>query len=80
MGQGSATIALTYLELAAFGFGMGGCWAGYFNAAAQAYPKMIEALGLPEGHACMGAMMLGYSQVKYQRIPLRNEPKVSFRS
>lgn len=79
MAQGSATIALTYLELAAFGMGLGACWAGYFSAAAQVFPEMAEALALPEEHGCFGAMMIGHSQVKYKRIPPRNVPRIQWR-
>ena len=50
MAPATCTIALTYLELAATGMGLGGCWAGYFNAAATNYPPLLTALGLPEGH------------------------------
>jgi nitroreductase/NAD-dependent dihydropyrimidine dehydrogenase PreA subunit len=73
------TIALTYLELATPAFGLGACWAGYFNAAANNWPPMAEALDLPKGHVSFGAMMVGHSKFKYQRLPLRNEPVVSWR-
>ena len=73
------TIALTYLELAATAFDLGACWAGYFNAAANFWPPMAEALDFPEGHVSFGALMVGYPKFKYQRVPLRNEPKISWR-
>lgn len=73
------TIALTYLELAACAFDLGACWAGYFNLAANSWPPMAQALDLPEGHVSFGAMMVGYPKFKYQRIPLRNEPRISWR-
>ncbi len=75
----ACTIALAYLELAASAFGLGACWAGYFNAAANIWPPMVEALELPAQHASFGAMMVGYPKFKYQRLPLRNEPKISWR-
>jgi hypothetical protein len=40
---------------------------------------MAEALDLPEGHVSFGAMMVGHSKFKYQRLPLRNVPVVSWR-
>lgn len=73
------TIALTYLELAAATFGLGACWAGYFNIAANSWPPMAQALELPEGHVSFGAMMVGYPKFKYQRLPLRNEPMIGWR-
>jgi nitroreductase/NAD-dependent dihydropyrimidine dehydrogenase PreA subunit len=75
----ACNIALTYLELAAYSMGLGACWAGYFNAAAGSYPPMIEALKLPQGHQCFGAMMVGYPKYEFRRIPLRNSPSVAWR-
>ncbi len=77
--QTSCTIALTYLELAAFSYGLGTCWAGFFNAAANFYPPMMEALDLPDGHQCFGAMLVGYPRFTYHRIPLRKKAVVTWR-
>lgn len=77
--QNDCTIALTYLELAAYSLGLGSCWAGYFRAAAAAFPPMIEALGLPEGHQVYGAMMIGYPRYQFKRIPLRNKLSILWR-
>jgi nitroreductase/NAD-dependent dihydropyrimidine dehydrogenase PreA subunit len=77
--QTDGVIALTYLELAAYSLGLGACWAGFFQFAAASYPPMLEALQLPEGHQCLGAMMIGYPKYKLSRIPLRNEPKIIWR-
>ncbi|OPX86483.1 MAG: Coenzyme F420:L-glutamate ligase [Pelotomaculum sp. PtaB.Bin104] len=75
----SCTIALTYLELAAFSTGLGACWAGFFNAAANFYPPMTEALRLPNGHQCFGAMLVGYPRYQYHRIPSRKKAVVTWR-
>lgn len=75
----ACTIALTYLELAAYSMELGACWAGYLGIAALAFPPLVQALNLPEGHQVFGAMMLGYPKFKYQRIPLRKEPVVIWR-
>lgn len=75
----SCTIALTYLELIAHGHGLGACWAGFFNAAANFYPPMQQALALPEGHATFGAMMLGQPNERYWRLPVRKTPDVIWR-
>jgi len=79
MAPTSSTIALAYLELAAIGMGLGCCWAGFFNAAATIFPPMMEALNLPEGHQCMGSMMVGYPKFKYHRLPLRKPPEINWR-
>jgi len=74
-----APIAMTYLELAAYGLGLGACWAGWFQAAAVLYPPMAEALHLPDGHMSLGAMMIGYPKHHYARIPLKKEPSIIWR-
>ena len=79
MAQSSCTIALTYLELAATAMELGGCWAGYFNAAASTFLPMQQALGLQEGHQCYGAMMLGYPKFRYHRMPERKTPSITWR-
>jgi nitroreductase/NAD-dependent dihydropyrimidine dehydrogenase PreA subunit len=75
----SSIIALTTLELAAYSFGLGTCWAGYFYAAANFYPPMIEALHIPHNHQCFGALMIGYPKFQYYRIPLRKKPSIILR-
>ena len=75
----ACTIALTYLELASTTMGLGTCWAGYFNAAATSFAPMQEALSLPKNHQAFGSMMVGYSKYRYQRMPSRKEPKITWR-
>lgn len=77
--QSASTIALTFLDLAAPSFGLGACWAGYFNYAATFWPPLQKALALPEGDVSLGAMMVGYPKYKYKRLPLRNDPPIAWR-
>jgi nitroreductase/NAD-dependent dihydropyrimidine dehydrogenase PreA subunit len=77
--QAASTIALTYVELAAPSFGLGACWAGYFNAAANFWAPMKEALRLPDGHVSFGAMMIGHPKFRYHRLPSRNAARISWR-
>ena len=79
MAPQTCTIALAYLELAATGMGLGGCWAGYFNAAMNSFPPMKKALGLPDGHQSFGAMMLGTPKFRYHRLPARKTPSITWR-
>ena len=79
LAQENSAIALTYLELAAYSQGLGTCWAGYLMAAASSFPALINALALPGGHRCFGAMMVGYPKHEFKRIPLRNEPPIIWR-
>jgi hypothetical protein len=59
--------------------GLGACWAGYFNLAANVWPALKDALALPEGHAPFGTMLVGRPTYRYQRLPLRNEPQIIWR-
>lgn len=72
-------IALTTLEMAAHGLGLGACWAGYFMAAAGAYEPVKELLGLPEDHRVYGALMLGLPRFRYRRVPPRDAARVSWK-
>ncbi len=72
-GQAGA-IALTYLELAAAGRGLGACWAGYVMMAVNADASLKEYVGLRKRHSCCGAMLLGYPAYPYHGY-LRNPAK-----
>jgi len=73
-------IALAYLNLAADSLGLGCCWNGFFTAAANNFPPMIKAIGLPEGQQLHGSLALGYPKYKYHRIPMRNPANVTWHS
>ncbi len=75
MGAEDGALALGYMELYAQVLELGACWGGYFYSAVNWHPPLFKALGLPESHRAYGAMMVGYPQLKYQRLPVRNEPK-----
>lgn len=75
----AATIALTYLDLAAHAMGVGTCWGGYFNMAAGLWPPLQEALALPSGETPLGTMMVGYARYRYQRLAARRTPSIQWR-
>lgn len=79
LAQVDSTIALSAFDLAAPTVGLGTCWAGFFSMAAAQWPPLQEALALPEGHACFGALMVGYPKLEYHRLPTRKEATVSWR-
>jgi len=54
-----AVIAAAWLELAAHGAGLGACWCGYVHLAAGRDPGVRAVLGLEDGMAAHGALMLG---------------------
>jgi Nitroreductase len=76
--QAACTIALTYLELAAFSMKMGACWAGFVTAAAASFPPLIKELSLPEENRVYGTMLLGYPQYAYHRIPPRIPARITW--
>jgi nitroreductase len=78
-GAEDGALALSYFELFAPALGLGSCWGGCFYSAVNAYPPLFEALDLPVDHRAFGAVMVGYAKLKYQRLPLRNEPRVNWK-
>jgi nitroreductase/NAD-dependent dihydropyrimidine dehydrogenase PreA subunit len=72
----SCTIAATYLELAAFGFGLGACWAGYVYMAINASEEIKKFIGLSSDKMAGAVMMIGHPKHRYSRIPLRNPARV----
>jgi len=72
----SCTISATYLELAAFGFGLGACWAGYVNIALNMSDDVRKVSGLSNRALAGAVMMVGHPKYRYSRIPFRNIPKV----
>ncbi len=77
--SGACTIAGAHLELLAASFGLGACWAGYFNLAATSYAPLRQALGVPEDRQPCGALMIGYPKYRYRRVPARREANVVWR-
>ena len=69
---------LTFLELAAYARGLATVWVGFLMAAFELWPPLAEAVGLPEGQAIYADMGIGYPKNAYRRIPLRNEPQISW--
>jgi nitroreductase/NAD-dependent dihydropyrimidine dehydrogenase PreA subunit len=78
MAKPACTIAMSYLELAIPSFGLGGCWNGFFNAAALVFPPLKEALGLTGDMENYGTMMVGFPKFKYHRMPPRNAPEITW--
>jgi len=71
-----AIIALTGCELMARALGLGCCWAGYFQMAAETYQPLQKVLNLPEDNTVLGGLITGYPAVIYQRSPPRPQAKV----
>jgi len=72
-------IAMSYLDLTAPAYGIGTCWAGYFQLALESWPPLREALGLSENQQPITAMLLGLPAVRYHRPPRRNQVEITWR-
>ncbi len=77
-GAEDSALALCYLDLYAPSLDLGACWGGYFYSAVNSYPPLFEALGIPQEHKAFGAIMVGYPKFTYHRLPLRNDPRVTW--
>ncbi len=73
------TLALSYLELAAFQYGLGTCWAGLLQGAMLADPTLKQAVGIPQDYPFHFPLMIGYSKVRYYRLPERKPPIIHWR-
>ena len=71
-----ATLALSYLELAAPSFGLGTCWAGLLQGAILSHAPIKEALGLSTRVPHHYPMMIGYPKSRYFRLPERKSPGI----
>lgn len=76
----SCIISATYLELAAFGFGLGACWAGYVNMGLNMSEEVRKVAGLSSKAAAGAVMMIGHPKYRYSRIPFRNTPKIIWKT
>lgn len=73
-----SVIAMTHLDLAAPAFGLGTCWAGFVQIAADASPYVARALQLPENHRSFCAMLVGYPEHTFHRVPQRDALRVTW--
>jgi len=72
----SCTISAEYLELAAFGFGLGACWAGYVQIAVNMSESVRKFVGISSRATAGAAMMVGHPKYRYSRVPSRNPAKI----
>lgn len=75
----SCVYAAANMLLAAVAKGLGACLIGFLSIPVMmGHQPVIEALGLPEGHAMHVAMVLGHPALTYHRSVARREPPVTF--
>jgi nitroreductase/NAD-dependent dihydropyrimidine dehydrogenase PreA subunit len=72
-------MALTFFDLAAHSRGLGTCWMGLFNLAANLWEPLKRDLAFPETHKSFGAMTLGYPKYNFLRVPPRKEPVITWK-
>jgi nitroreductase/NAD-dependent dihydropyrimidine dehydrogenase PreA subunit len=72
------TISLTYGMLAAHTLGLGSCWMGFTMMAVRKSREILRQFQIPKGRLIAGVMILGYTNQKYHRMPVRNEIKAQW--
>lgn len=77
-GSTSACLASSYMELLAATMGIGVLYSGFFVAATKLNPKIKKLLCLPKDYSPVTCLVLGYPDVKYERIPPRNMAEIRF--
>ncbi|MBW2090579.1 MAG: nitroreductase family protein [Deltaproteobacteria bacterium] len=72
----NCVIAAQTVVFAARTMGLETCYIGLFEAGANAYPPLIEALNLPAGHRVYSVLILGYPRLEFLRAVDRKPIKV----
>lgn len=72
------SIALSYFEIAAVAHGLGTCWAGILTAACRNSRELSDLLKIPPDSVVQGALMIGYSDCHYFKIPPRKGDHVEW--
>jgi nitroreductase/NAD-dependent dihydropyrimidine dehydrogenase PreA subunit len=75
----NCALALYSCSLMAHTLGIGCCFNGYLQGAANNSRRIKKWLGIPRDHQCFGAMTLGYPAIRYRRLVLRDPAKVKWR-
>lgn len=66
-------LATAYMELMAESLGLGVLISGFTEICANANPKIKSMLKLPKGHKVVAVMVIGYTDIKYQRTAPRRK-------
>lgn len=74
--QVNASLASAWMELMAESMGLGVLYSGFFIACASLSGRVKAALDLPKGQKPITCLVIGYTDVKYQRIPGRKPLQV----
>lgn len=74
--QVNASLASAWMELMAESLGLGVLYSGFFIACAKLSGRVKAALELPKGIKPVTCLVIGYTDVQYQRIPGRKPAQV----
>ncbi|WP_405298122.1 nitroreductase family protein [Methanobrevibacter sp.] len=69
-------LASSYMEIMAESLGLGVLYSGFFVACCKMSRKLKKLLELEKGYSVVTCMVIGYPDVKYQRIAPRKNLKV----
>ncbi|MBY9000264.1 MAG: nitroreductase family protein [Candidatus Heimdallarchaeota archaeon] len=74
-----AGIALTHGMLAAQSLGLGTCWIGFAQEYLWRSKKTRKTLGIPKDRNVYGVLVMGYTDIKFERAPPRRELSVKWK-
>ncbi len=73
----NAGLASAYMELMANCLGLGVLYSGFFVVCTKLSKKLRKMLQLPKGHEVVSCLVIGYTDIKYQRIVPRKPPNIN---
>lgn len=73
----NAGLASAYMELMANSLGLGVLYSGFFVVCTKISGKLKKLLQLPKGHKVVSCLVIGYTDIKYQRIVPRKPLQVN---
>ena len=73
-----AGLSSMQMVLMAEALGLGTCFCGFLVIAVENSPDLKEALQIPAGHVAPVSFMLGYPDVKYERLVSRRRARVTW--
>ena len=74
--QVEAGMAAMQMALMAVSLGLGSCYCGLLDYAAEHSSELREYMGLPEGHQVPISFMLGHGDIAYPRLVARKKARV----
>ena len=77
-GRLDAAAAAAYMELEANAQGLGVLYSGYFAAAAQDNPEILNLLGLKDGENLVRCLVVGWPDIAFRRVPPRDPAKARY--